>query len=171
MFEKWDDFENRPSCKGYSLCKIVSLVKNLKFKKTCKKRFFNHVRVVLCKKTIEKTPNVREVRRFWKSAIYSPCMMADFENRLISRTFGVSSIGFLHRTSLTSSKNGFLHVFLNVEFLTKSDYFAKAIAFAWWPIFKIVSFLEYLVFSQAVFLQKTPLTWLKNRFVACFLEC
>ena len=51
IFEEWDDFENRPSCKGYSLFKMVSLGQKLKFTKTCEKRFFNHIRVVLCKKT------------------------------------------------------------------------------------------------------------------------
>ena len=41
--------------------------------------------------------------------------------------------------------------------MTYTDHFAKAIAFAWaiafekWPIFKIVSLLEYLVFFRAVF--------------------
>ena len=41
--------------------------------------------------------------------------------------------------------------------MTQTDHFAKAIAFAWaiafarWPIFKIVSFLEYLMFFQTGF--------------------
>ena len=35
--------------------------------------------------------------------------------------------------------------------MTQSEDFAKAIAFAWWAIFKMVSFLEYLVFFEAVF--------------------
>ena len=65
----WDDFENRPSRKGYFLCKTVSLGQKLKFKKTCEKRFFNHVSVVLCKKQLERTQNTRKMRRFWKSAI------------------------------------------------------------------------------------------------------
>ena len=30
---------------------------------------------------------------------YSLCMMADFQNGLISRTFSVFSSGFLHRTT------------------------------------------------------------------------
>ena len=60
IFEKWDDFENRPSCKG----KIVSFGQ-----KSWEKRFFNHIRVVLCKKPLEKTPNIQEMRLFWKSAI------------------------------------------------------------------------------------------------------
>ena len=41
IFNKWDDFENRPSykgynpCKGYSLRKMVSLGQKLKILKTC----------------------------------------------------------------------------------------------------------------------------------------
>ena len=72
---KWDDFENRSSCKGYSpckgysLCKIVSLGQKLKMPKTCQNSFYESIRVVLCKKPLEKTPNIREMRRFWKSAI------------------------------------------------------------------------------------------------------
>ena len=31
---------------------------------------------------------------------YSPCMMADFQNALISRIFGVFGSGFLQRTTL-----------------------------------------------------------------------
>ena len=40
--------------------------------------------------------------------------------------------------------------FLEFEVLTQTDHFGKAIAFAKWPIFKMVSFLEYLVFFRAV---------------------
>ena len=38
---------------------------------------------------------------------YSLCMMADFENALISRLFGVFSSGFLHRTTVNDFQNGF----------------------------------------------------------------
>ena len=69
IFEKWDDFENRPSCKAYSLCKIVTLGQKLKFKKTSQKQTYKWFTVVLCKKPLEKTPNIREMRRFWKSPI------------------------------------------------------------------------------------------------------
>ena len=48
---------------------MVSLGQKLKFTKTCEKRFFNHIRVVLCKKPLEKTPNIGKMRRFSKSAI------------------------------------------------------------------------------------------------------
>ena len=38
---------------------------------------------------------------------YSLCMMADFENALISRIFGVFWSGFLHTTTVNDLKNGF----------------------------------------------------------------
>ena len=69
IFEKWDDFENRPSCKPYSLCKIVTLGQKLKFQKTCQNLFYKWFTNVLCKKPLEKTPNIPEMRRFWKSPI------------------------------------------------------------------------------------------------------
>ena len=66
---KWDHFENRPSCKGYRLCKMVSLAQKFKRPKTCEEWFCKQFRVVLCKKALQKTPNIREMRPFWKSAI------------------------------------------------------------------------------------------------------
>ena len=75
--------------------------------------------------------------RFCKG--YRLCMMADFQNGLISRIFSVFWSGFLHRT--TFHLEWILTCFLEF-FLTQSDDFAKAIGFAWWPIFKMVSFLE-----------------------------
>ena len=47
---------------------------------------------------------------------YSLCMMADFENAIISRIFGVFWNGFLHRTTVNDLQNGFLHVFWNFNF-------------------------------------------------------
>ena len=38
---------------------------------------------------------------------YSLCMMADFENGLISQIFGVFSRGFLQRTTVNVLLNGF----------------------------------------------------------------
>ena len=69
ILEKGDNYENRPSRKGYSLDKMVSFGQKLKLRKSCEKRFFNHIRVVLCKKPLEKTPNIRKMRLFWKSVI------------------------------------------------------------------------------------------------------
>ena len=49
-----DSFENRPFCKGYSPCKMVSLGQKLKMPKTCEKPFYKNSRVLLCKKRLEK---------------------------------------------------------------------------------------------------------------------
>ena len=73
--EKWDNFEKRASCKGYSrckgysLCKIVSLGQKLEMPKPCEKPFYKNIRVVLWKKLLQKTPDIWEIRQFWKSAI------------------------------------------------------------------------------------------------------
>ena len=52
IFEKWEHFENRPSCKGYSPCKILTLAQTLKFQKTCQNPFYKSFIVVLCKKPL-----------------------------------------------------------------------------------------------------------------------
>ena len=57
------------ACKGYSPCKILTLAQKLKVQKTCQNQFYKSFRVVLCKKPLKKTPNNREMRAFWKSAI------------------------------------------------------------------------------------------------------
>ena len=69
IFEKWDHFENRPSWKAHSLWKIGTLSQKLKFQKTCQYLFYKWFTVVLCKELLEKTPNIREMRPFWISAI------------------------------------------------------------------------------------------------------
>ena len=69
IFQKWEHFENSqnwPRSKGYRLCKIAGLGQKVKMPKTCEKRFYNHIRVVVCKKRLEKTPNIRKMRAFWK---------------------------------------------------------------------------------------------------------
>ena len=69
IFEKWEHFENGqkwPQCKGYSPCKILTLGQKIKLPKTCEKRFYKHIRVVLCKKRLQKTANIRKMRAFWK---------------------------------------------------------------------------------------------------------
>ena len=52
------------ACKGYSPCKILTLAQKLKFQKTCQNPFYKSFRVVLCKKPLQKTPNIREMRAF-----------------------------------------------------------------------------------------------------------
>ena len=49
---------------------MVSLGQKLNMLKTCEKRFYKRIRVVLCKNTAEKKkPSFEERKRFWKSAI------------------------------------------------------------------------------------------------------
>ena len=57
------------ACKGYSPCKILTLGQKLNFQKTCQNPFYKSFTVVLCKKLLQKTLNIREMRPFWKSAI------------------------------------------------------------------------------------------------------
>ena len=52
------------ACKGYSPCKILSLAQKLKFQKTCQNLFYKSFRVVLCKKPLQKTLNIREMKMF-----------------------------------------------------------------------------------------------------------
>ena len=50
--------------KAIAFTKIVSLGQKLTMPKTCEKQFYKNIRVVLCKKPFEKTPNIREMRQF-----------------------------------------------------------------------------------------------------------
>ena len=68
-YSKWEHFETWPSHKGYRPCKMLTLGQNLKFQKICQNPFYKSFRVVLCKKPLQKTLNIREMRKFYKSAI------------------------------------------------------------------------------------------------------
>ena len=69
ILEKWDQFENQPSWKGHSPCKMLTLGQILKLHKTCQNSFYKTFTIVLWKKPLEKTANIGEMRPFWKSAI------------------------------------------------------------------------------------------------------
>ena len=77
-----------PLCKGYSLCKMVSFRQKIKLPKTCGKRIYKHIKVVLCKKRMEQTANIRKMRRFWKVEKwplckgYSLCKMVSFRQKI-----------------------------------------------------------------------------------------
>ena len=82
IFEKWDHFENCqkwPQCKGYSPCKTLSLGQKIKLPETCQNHLYKHIKVLLCKKRLEKTANIQKVRSSWKLPKmaqckgYSPC--------------------------------------------------------------------------------------------------
>ena len=67
-----------------------------------------------------------------------------------SKSSDFSNIWFFAQKHSNVIKESFFACFSEFQVLTQTDHFAKAIAFARWPIFKIVSFVDYLVFSQAV---------------------
>ena len=48
---------------------MVSLGQKLKMPKTGEKPLYNNTTVVVCKKPLEKTPNIQEMRQVWESAI------------------------------------------------------------------------------------------------------
>ena len=50
--------------KSIGFAKWSVLVKKLKMPKGCEKQFYNHIRVVLCKKPILKGPSNQEMRGF-----------------------------------------------------------------------------------------------------------
>ena len=77
--------------------------------------------------------------------------MADFQNRLISRIFGVFLERFFAQNYFIVLVESISACFLEFSFLTQNEHFAKPIALPKWPIFKMVLFLEYLVFFGAVF--------------------
>ena len=69
IFEKWEHFKNCqkwPPSKGYRLGKIVTLGQKLKMHKNMLKTFLQHISVVVCKKRLQKTANIRKMRAFWK---------------------------------------------------------------------------------------------------------
>ena len=74
------------------------------------------------------------------------------------------------------NRESILTCFREFKFLAKNDYFAKrialakAIAFGSWPIFNIVSFLEYLVFFRAVFFAENYSNVNTESVLTCFRE-
>ena len=74
------------ACKGYSPCKILTLAQKLKFQKTCQNPFYKSFTVVLCKKPLQKTLNIRKMRAFSKSRHackgYSPCKILTLAQKI-----------------------------------------------------------------------------------------
>ena len=62
--EHFQNGQNWPRCMGYSPCKIVSLGENLKAAKRCTERLCDNIKNVVCKKPLQKTPNIRKTRAF-----------------------------------------------------------------------------------------------------------
>ena len=86
---------------------------------------------------------------------YSLCMLGDFQNDLISRIFSVFWSGFLPRTTRNDLKNGFWHVFRNINFWPKVSVLQRLHPLHDGRFSKWSYFLEYLVFFEAVFMHRT----------------
>ena len=77
------------------------------------------------------------------------CIVAIFGHVQIALIFRILAVfwsRFLHRTTLMCFLKTFLACFREFYFLTQTEYFAWAIAFALWPFlatFKMLSFFEY----------------------------
>ena len=56
--------KNGHNAKAYSPCKILSLGQKIKLPKTCEKRFYKHIKVVLCKKRLQKKADIEKIRAF-----------------------------------------------------------------------------------------------------------
>ena len=95
--------------------------------------------------------------------------MADFQNRLISRIFGVLSSGFLPRTTLMWLKNRFSHVFLNFIFDEKWP-FCQGYSLCTMADFENRLISRIFGFFSSGFMHRTTLMWLKNRFSHAFLN-
>ena len=133
IFEKWDHFQNRLSCKGYSPCKILTLGQKLKFQKTCQNPFCKLFPVVLCKKPLQKTLNTRKMRPFSKSPIMQrlqPLQNPHFGSKIkIPKNMSKSILQIISSCSVqkTALKNT---KYLRNETIFKIAHHAKAIAFA-----------------------------------------
>ena len=120
---------NWPFCKGYTLCMMADF----------QNRLISGIFCVFSSGFLQQNNSnmIKEsfFRMFFWILIfdrnwlfckgYSLCMMADFQNRLISRIFGVFSSGLLQRTTLTWLKNLLSHVFLNFNFWPKLTIFQR----------------------------------------------
>ena len=56
--------KNGHNAKAIAQAKYSVWVKKIKLPETYEKRFHKHIKVVLCKKRLEKTANIRKMRAF-----------------------------------------------------------------------------------------------------------
>ena len=151
IFQTWDKFTIWPSSKGYSpckgcnLCKMVSLGKKFKMPKT----WVNHATRLLelfCAKTLlEKTPNIWEMRQFWKSAVLQRPMQglkALQNGQFASKLKNVKNMRktilqhylFCKINAWKNTKYSRNETNLQIGHLPKAIAHAKAVPFAKWPV-------------------------------------
>ena len=146
IFEKWNHFEHWqkwPPSKGYSLGKMVTLGQKLKMQKNMLNTFLQDIAVVLCKKRLEKTANIRKMRPFWKfrkistkQRLYSLGKMVTLGQKLkmqknMLNTFLQDNAVVLCKKRLESTANvRTVRQFWNWQERPKNDRFLKCIVFA-----------------------------------------
>ena len=85
IFEKWDHFKNRPACRGYSPCKILTLGQKLKFQKRVKIHSTNHLQL-FCAKIRSKKDQIFQKRDHFENRPsckgYSPCKILTLGQKL-----------------------------------------------------------------------------------------
>ena len=74
---------------GYGPSKMLSLGQKLKMPKRCEKRSYDHIRLAVCKRPLQKTLHIRKKPPFWKwlklakmHVLYSPCKMLSLRKKL-----------------------------------------------------------------------------------------
>ena len=106
IFEKGEHFEN---CQNWpprkTLCKIVTLGQNFKMQKNMPKTFLQHIEVVLYKKRIEKTANIRKIRLFWKLLKMATKQNRHFGSKIQSAKEHAKNVSTTH-CSCSMQKNG-----------------------------------------------------------------
>ena len=128
---------------------MVSKGQKLKRPKPWKKPPYKIIRVVLCKKPREKTPNIREMRQFSKSAILQrlkpiqslwPLQNGQFRSKIKNaRNMRKTIIQdykscFVEKTARKNTKYSRNETILKIGHLAKAIAHVKAIAFAKWSV-------------------------------------
>ena len=76
IFEKWEHFENRPSCKGYSPCKMLTLAQKLKFQKKSQNPFYKSFRVSALKKSkYSRNESILKIGHHAKAIAHAKCSL------------------------------------------------------------------------------------------------
>ena len=94
------------ACKGYSPCKILTLVQKLKFQKTCQNPFYKSFTVVLCKNNAPKNTKYSRNESILKIGHhackgYSPCKISHFGSKIkIQKNMSKSILQIIYSCSL-----------------------------------------------------------------------
>ena len=122
---------------------MVSLAQKLKMPKTCDKRLYKHIRLVLCKKRLQKTGNIWEMRPFWKLAKMATMQWlwllqsGQFGSKIkIAKSMRKTAVEghyscIMQKTAPKNKESSKNETILRIG---KNGHYAKAIAFAKWSV-------------------------------------